>query len=299
MVLIYSRHCSGSIEWAKYLHKLFTELSRHRGTLTVRHLPVEDITELLPARTETEIFSARLQLVIVSPLFLQWVYRKPGQLVGRLLQQDRVIALLLGVQEEQVTPEHRSSLVSFPQWVHLEARDHDLEFVQTVLYFSTQILQRTEAKTVATTESLAFTLFPRKVTEAQNKVVLMLDKPLNSRSTLVVRLEKQGGQRMPVEDVKLRNPYTLVATLPACLFAKSSLGKVSSAALSSPRVNTGMTVTDVVNTIHPIFLLQLACTSTLTASPKASASSSASQKPTSLTLCWPASVIPWSSFVRP
>ena len=34
----------------------------------------------------------------------------------------RVIAVLLGVREEQVTAEHRSSLLSFPQWVHLEAR---------------------------------------------------------------------------------------------------------------------------------------------------------------------------------
>ena len=152
---------------------------------------------------------------------------------------------------------------------------------------------------MATTESLAFTLFPRKVTEGQNKVVLMLDKPLNSRSTLVVRLEKQGGQRLPVEDVKLRNPYTLVATLPACLFAKSSLGKVSPDARSSPRVNTRMTVTDVVNTIHSIFLLQLACTSTLTASPKASDSSSASPRPTSWTRYWPGSVTPSSSFARP
>ena len=37
-------------------------------------------------------------------------------------------------------------LVSFSQWIHLEAKDHDLEFVQTVLYFSTQILQRSDAK---------------------------------------------------------------------------------------------------------------------------------------------------------
>ena len=41
VILVYSRHCSGSIEWAKYLHKLFTELSRHKGSLAVRHLPVE------------------------------------------------------------------------------------------------------------------------------------------------------------------------------------------------------------------------------------------------------------------
>ena len=39
-------------------------------------------------------------------------------------------------------------LVSFSQWIHLEAKDHDLEFVQTVLYFSTQILQRSDAKRV-------------------------------------------------------------------------------------------------------------------------------------------------------
>ena len=42
-------------------------------------------------------------------------------------------------------------------------RDHDLEFVQTVLYFSSQILARTDTRRLQTQESLAFTLFPRKV----------------------------------------------------------------------------------------------------------------------------------------
>ena len=107
---MYSRHCNGSIEWAKYLHKLFTELSRHKGKLTVKHLPVEDMTCLLPAKLESEIYNARLQLVIVSPLFLQWVYKNPNQLVGRLLQQDRVIALLLGVREEQVCVKGKESM---------------------------------------------------------------------------------------------------------------------------------------------------------------------------------------------
>ncbi len=35
-----------------------------------------------------------------------------------------------------------TGLASFSHWIHLEAKDHDLEFVQTVLYFSTQILNR-------------------------------------------------------------------------------------------------------------------------------------------------------------
>ena len=224
MLLLYSRHCTGSVEWARYLHKLFTELSRSKSRLTVRHLPVEDLTCHLPTSLESEMFNARLQLVIVSPLFLQWIYKNPAQLVGRLLQQDRVIALLLGVREEQVLPEHRSSLISFPQWVHLEARDHDLEFVQTVLYFSSQILQRTDhSRQQQAPESLSFTLFPRKVTESQNRVVVMLDKPLHARSTIRVVLEKSNGQRMSLDEVKLRNPFTLLVTLPVCLFSKSSL----------------------------------------------------------------------------
>ena len=82
MLLLYSRHCSGSVEWARYLHKLFTELSRNKSRLQVKHLPVEDLGCYLPTRMEAELFNARLQLVIVSPVFLQWVYKNPAQLVG-------------------------------------------------------------------------------------------------------------------------------------------------------------------------------------------------------------------------
>lgn len=42
-----------------------------------------------------------------------------------------------------------SGLVSFSQWIHLEAKDHDLEFVQTVIYFSTQILNRSSCSSSA------------------------------------------------------------------------------------------------------------------------------------------------------
>ena len=47
--------------------------------------------QALPPRLEAELHGARLQLVIVSPVFLQWVYRNPALLVGRLLQQDRSV----------------------------------------------------------------------------------------------------------------------------------------------------------------------------------------------------------------
>ena len=110
---------------------------------SVRHLPVEDLSDcILPPHMEKEITSSRLQMILLSPTLLQYLARNSNVVVGRLLHPDRVIAIMLGVRDSQITAQNRHSLVSFPQWIHLEAKDHDLEFVQTVLYFSTQILQR-------------------------------------------------------------------------------------------------------------------------------------------------------------
>ena len=115
--------------------------------MSIRHLPVEDLSggsgNSFPQRIETEIFyESRLQLVLISPTLLQFLFKNPTFVLGKLLYPDRVLAVMLGVHDRQVQPEHRSSFVSYSQWIHLEAKDHDLEFVQTVLYFSTQILNR-------------------------------------------------------------------------------------------------------------------------------------------------------------
>ena len=117
---------------------------------SVRHLPVEDLADcLLPPHMEKEITSSRLQLILLSPTLLQFLARNSNVVIGRLLHPDRVIAIMLGVRDSQITAQNRhSALVSFAQWIHLEAKDHDLEFVQTVLYFSTQILQRNSSYSV-------------------------------------------------------------------------------------------------------------------------------------------------------
>ena len=83
---------------------------------------------------EKEITSSRLQLILLSPTLLQFLARNSNVVIGRLLHPDRVIAIMLGVRDSQITAQNRhSALVSFAQWIHLEAKDHDLEFVQTVL----------------------------------------------------------------------------------------------------------------------------------------------------------------------
>ena len=150
----------------------------------VRHLPVEDMADcLLPPPMEKEITSSRLQLILLSPTLLQFLARNSNFSLGRLLHPDRVIAIMLGVRDAQISPQIRQNLVSFAQWIHLEAKDHDLEFVQTVSYFSLQILQQNGGnghkrsfhklarsasnicRPTLASESNSFHVYPRRVTE--------------------------------------------------------------------------------------------------------------------------------------
>ena len=135
----------------------------------MRHLPVEDFIDcLLPPQIEKEITASRLQLVLLSPTMLRVLARNSSTPVGRLLHPDRVIAIMLGVRDAQILPEHRNSLISFSQWIHLEAKDHDLEFVQTVLYFSTQILQRSHKIKAMTSSSSSTTASIKLARSASN-----------------------------------------------------------------------------------------------------------------------------------
>jgi hypothetical protein len=63
-----------------------------------------------------------------------------------------------------------------------------------------------------------------QVTEGQPRVVLHLDRPAAARATIRVTAER-ADQLLPVEEVKLKNPHTVMVTLPVCLMAKSCLGK--------------------------------------------------------------------------
>ncbi len=177
VLLLYSRHCDGSIAWAKYLHRLFTELSKHRGRLRVRHLPAEDLAAALPsslpASTEREVRQSKLQLCLISPSLLHFLSEERARrnprfsLSAVLPEPDRVLAVMLGVRDDQIGPAHRAALAgesgdSFSEWVHLEAKDHDLEFVQTVLYFSTHILNGGEGGGGAGKAATLATANPRR-----------------------------------------------------------------------------------------------------------------------------------------
>ena len=80
----------------------------------VRHLPVEDMGDcILPPHMEKEITSSRLQLILLSPTLLQFLARNSNVVIGRLLHPDRVIAIMLGVRDNQITGEYFCILCVF------------------------------------------------------------------------------------------------------------------------------------------------------------------------------------------
>ena len=73
---------------------------------------LEDVvgSKVLPYGFEEKMTHVKLQIVIICPQFLHHIYEnpEPATKLGRLLQPDRVLAMLLGVDESAVTEQHRA-----------------------------------------------------------------------------------------------------------------------------------------------------------------------------------------------
>lgn len=77
---------------------------------------VEDVLSgVVPASQHDSIFKARLQLVILCPMFLESLSSSlaPAAMLGTLLQPGHVLAMLLGVSDDSVTIQHRTGAVQY------------------------------------------------------------------------------------------------------------------------------------------------------------------------------------------
>jgi hypothetical protein len=73
---------------------------------------LEDVVgpQVVPHAIGAKMMGVKLQIVILCPQFLHHIYENPGPAttLGRLLQPDRVLAMLLGVEDSAVTEQHRA-----------------------------------------------------------------------------------------------------------------------------------------------------------------------------------------------
>lgn len=72
---------------------------------------LEDVlSDAMSAPRQERCSQARLQIVLVCPIFLERVlaYQGRSDTLGALLQTNRMLALLVGVSESDVTFQHKS-----------------------------------------------------------------------------------------------------------------------------------------------------------------------------------------------
>ncbi|CAB3364023.1 Hypothetical predicted protein [Cloeon dipterum] len=215
--------------WANYLSSCFDQMcqKRNRPPFRILRVGLDDIVGSVPFALEERIVQVKLKLVIMCPLFLQQVmeYPRPSQALSKLLMPNRVLAMLLGVEEDQVTEQHRAALANFNQWQRVPVRNKDAAFVSEFLNDSMAILTRVAHEEQSMNQNRAsFSLQPKKVNNAHNKVLVMLNEPIGQEDTVKISINK-GGELIEVNNAKKRNPFTIMFTVPeSCMMVSMLVG---------------------------------------------------------------------------
>ncbi|XP_071440146.1 phosphoinositide 3-kinase adapter protein 1 [Hetaerina americana] len=221
ILIISSRQSQVADLWVNYLKSCFEHISKRRNSPPFRLLSVclEDFGSTIPVAMEEKLAGVRLQVVIICPLFLDYLfqYPEPGSAIGRLLCPKRVIAMLLGVEENSINEEHRAALISYNQWKHLHVKNKDTKFVAEFLNLALGILSHMSEAPTNRPEKASFSVMPKKVKEGHNKVIVLLTEPLEKEDELSINIDK-AGDTIEVPSIKRRNLYTVTFAMPAsCL----------------------------------------------------------------------------------
>ncbi|XP_033231155.1 phosphoinositide 3-kinase adapter protein 1 isoform X2 [Belonocnema kinseyi] len=222
VVIISSRDSEASTLWVNYLTGSFNQISQQQGRppFRVSHLTVED--SMLPG-TEERIRSSRLQIVVLCPYLLKRVLVRPEQAMNlsRHLVPDKVLAMMLGVQEDHLTSNHKSALISYQEWRKFPVKDQDEDFVCQFFGAVFSILG-TSLPSSLKSDKTAFTVHPKKVKLGHSKVIVLLNDPLRPEDNVSVIVDR-CGDAIEVNTVKRRNPYSLQFSIPDKCLEKSML----------------------------------------------------------------------------
>ena len=113
---------------------------------------------------EYKLRNAHLQIVVICPVFLDRVTERPENALGisHQLSSDRVLTMMLGVQDIHLSTIHRSNLVDYQEWRKFYVKDQDETFVGQLLGAAVSILGHSNA-TALKTDKEAFSIHPKKV----------------------------------------------------------------------------------------------------------------------------------------
>ncbi|XP_068081608.1 uncharacterized protein [Anabrus simplex] len=228
ILIVSSRHSQAAALWVNYLNTCFEQISRTRNKPPFKILcvGVEDVvsSSSISVAMEEKLVRVKLQIVILCPQFLDHVYQHPGTILGRILQPDRVLAMLLGVEESSISEQHRAALASYQQWQRLPVKDQDESSVGDFLEVAMGILAKV-SRNAARSERAMFSVIPKKVNKGQNKVIVLLNEPITNEDKIKIKVDK-NGEHVDVAVFRKRNPYTLHFQMPECCLEVSMLASV-------------------------------------------------------------------------
>ena len=117
------------------------------------------------------------------------------------------------------------ALPNYLRWRRCVIRDNDQAQISNILGIATDILGRALCQRPVCHDSGSsisrsfsscsdgFTILPKKVKIGQNKVVAMLNDPLEKDDVLKIVVEK-SGELIEIRNFKCRNPYTVQFAIP-------------------------------------------------------------------------------------
>ncbi|CAG0890550.1 unnamed protein product [Darwinula stevensoni] len=231
VIILFSRD---SEAWAEYLSITFPQWCSQlpnwslQKPLKVEKAAVENlILPLSPVVVKQVKERSVLQLVLISPSFLDWIVGHPEVLIGTMLCPRKVLAMHSGITPQKLTTQHKSVLITYDEWEKTEALSEDMEFVTGFFHRAYEILERNLAQLQAQNPSASFKLHPTKVTSSQRKVMVVLSDPVSKPEAVPeVLIHSPDGTETTMSGVVLKNPYTLSFVIPGSFMGSSCLLQV-------------------------------------------------------------------------
>ncbi|GAB6026191.1 hypothetical protein CHUAL_012402 [Chamberlinius hualienensis] len=214
-------------EWSKYVTACFShildELSKSEWNIVTQLL--SEIELPLTSVKIGKFKRSKLQVIILSPKFLDYVAKHPSVVFGQLFDPLKIICLHCGVMREDVAANHRASLASYDSWCKITVVDNDLDFAPT-LFTRTKNLLQNDTILESLNESVRFKLNPSKVREGLSKVTIELLDPTAISDKVTVHIETDSNETILL-DAKQCNPYTLKVNIPGRFFGVSQIVNVN------------------------------------------------------------------------
>ncbi|XP_064092348.1 uncharacterized protein LOC135205527 isoform X3 [Macrobrachium nipponense] len=228
IVILYAQDGS---DWKNYLYELFTQMfPKEEGCQAVRVevKNVEEIDDTVGGLEAVKLKEARLQIVIISPRFMEHIAGQGRSEIGQLFEPEKVLGLLLGVNDSQFSMAHLSALYSYKDWHRLKVRNSDLNFVEEVRCEALKILNKNKLYIDFLDERAAkFKVSSRKITMTQKQLYVILNEEVGKSDSVQVFIEVPGRRPAPIQKYHLLNPYTIWFTMPEEFLKTLSILQIS------------------------------------------------------------------------